>query len=91
MSAHASRSRPFAVVVQFLEQRHQLNRGAAVERAGRLIGKQHFRIVDQCARHGHALLLAAGQCVTMMDAFAQADPLQSADRLLSAARAIGLA
>ena len=50
-----------AFAVQFLEQRHQLDRGAAVERAGRLVGEQHFRVVDERPRDRDALLLSAGK------------------------------
>ncbi len=40
--------------------------GAAVEIAGRLVGEDDFRIVDQSARDRDALLLAAGKLARMM-------------------------
>ena len=52
-----------AAPVDVLEQRHDLLRGAAVERAGRLVGEDHLGLADQRARDGHALLLAARQLV----------------------------
>ena len=48
-------------LVQLLEQLDDLVRGAAVERAGRLVGEEDVRVVDERARNRHALLLAAGK------------------------------
>ena len=48
-----------ALAVQLLEQRHDLEAGARVERAGRLVGEDQQRLGDQRARDRHALLLAA--------------------------------
>ncbi len=48
-----------AAGVQFLQQRHDLNTGARVKRAGRLVGENQRGIVDQRARNRHALLLPA--------------------------------
>ena len=47
--------------VELLQQRHDLEAGARVERAGRLVGEDQQRVVDQRARDRHALLLAAGE------------------------------
>ena len=40
---------------------HDLVGGLRVEVAGRLVGQQDRRVVDQRARDRHALLLAAGE------------------------------
>ena len=48
-----------AGAVQVLEERHDLDARPGVERAGRLVGQDHDRVVDERARDGHALLLAA--------------------------------
>ena len=45
---------------------HDLDAGAAVEIAGRFVGQQHLRLVDERARNRHALLLAAGKLAGMM-------------------------
>jgi len=45
--------------VQVLEDRHDLNARAAVERAGGFVRKNEDRIVDQRACNRHALLLPA--------------------------------
>jgi hypothetical protein len=50
-----------ATGVQRLEQRHDLESGAAVERAGRFVGEDGAGFVDQRARDRDALLLAAGE------------------------------
>ena len=49
------------LAVEFLQQRHDLQAGARVERAGRLVGEDQQRARDQRARDRHALLLAAGE------------------------------
>ena len=49
--------------VQLVEQREDLVAGAAVEVAGRLVGEQDRRAVDQRPGDGDALLLAAGELV----------------------------
>src|SRR5437899_3861157 len=54
---HLHDRRPAAV--QLREQLHDLLPLARVEIAGRLVGEDQGRRVDQCARHGHELLLAA--------------------------------
>ena len=52
-----------AAPVDVLEQRHDLLRRGAVERARRFVGEDHLGVADQRARDGHALLLAARQLV----------------------------
>src|SRR5258708_35893802 len=48
-----------ALVVEFLEHAHHLDGGLAVEVAGRFVGEEDLRLVDEGAGDGHALLLAA--------------------------------
>src|SRR5437773_2075675 len=55
-----------SALVEVLKNSHDLDTGSAVEVAGRLIGEQHLGIVDQRARNGHTLLLAAGELAGMM-------------------------
>src|SRR5690242_19039840 len=55
-----------ARAVEPLEQRQDLHAGARVEVAGGLVGQDHRRIVDECARDGHALLLAARELAGVM-------------------------
>ena len=50
-----------AAAVQLLQQRHDLEARRGVERAGRLVGENQLGVVDQRARDGDALLLAAGE------------------------------
>ncbi len=52
-----------AFAVQFVEQSHDFFAGLAVQIAGRFIGKDQARVVDQRTRNRHALLLAAGNLV----------------------------
>src|SRR3990167_2174662 len=52
-----------AGIVQFLENRHHLQSGLGVEVAGRLIGEDDLRIVDERPRDGDALLLSAGELI----------------------------
>ena len=47
--------------IELLEQRQDLHRGRRVEIAGRFVGEQDRRPVDQGARDRHSLLLTAGQ------------------------------
>ena len=49
--------------VDAVEQLHDPDRGLGVEVAGRLVGQQQRRVVDERARHRDALLLAAGELV----------------------------
>ena len=51
------------LAVEFVEQRHDFLAGVAVQVAGRLVGQDQARPVDQRAGNGHALLLAAGNVV----------------------------
>lgn len=53
-------------VRQRQKQRHNLGAGALVQIAGRLIGQNHRRLGDDCARKRHPLLLAAGQLRRIM-------------------------
>jgi hypothetical protein len=46
-------------LIKLLKNRHDLDAGPAVQIAGRLVREQHFRLINQCARDCHALLLAA--------------------------------
>ena len=76
-----------AGVVEFLEQAHDLDAGAGVEIAGRLVGQDQFRLVDQGAGDGDALLLSAGKLAGMMVApVAQADFLQRLRRRAAGVR-----
>ena len=52
--------------IQPLEDRHDLDAGARIERARGFVGQNDLRIVDQAPRNRHALLLAAGKLVGMM-------------------------
>ena len=49
------------LVAQVEEELVKLGLVLGVERAGRLVGEHHRRTVHQGARHGHTLLLAAGE------------------------------
>ena len=49
--------------VDAVQQLHDPDRGLGIEVAGRLVGQQQRRMVDERARHRHALLLAAGELV----------------------------
>ena len=55
-----------AVLVELLENGHDLNAGSAVEIAGWFIRQQHLRIIDQRARDRDALLLTAGKLTRKM-------------------------
>ncbi len=50
-----------ALAIERLQRLHDLVRVPGIEIAGRLVRKQQDRIVDQGARDGDPLLLAAGQ------------------------------
>ena len=54
------------LVIQCLQNVHDLDRCPAVQVPGRLIGQQDRRPVHQPARNGHALLLPAGKLRRMM-------------------------
>ena len=62
MSTH----RDAALLVQALEDAHHFDARPRVEVAGRLVGQQDRRVVDQRARDRDALLLAARQLVRMV-------------------------
>ena len=47
--------------VELAEHVHDFDRGGGVEVAGGLVGEQDARVVDEGARDGDALLLAAGE------------------------------
>ncbi len=65
--------------VQSLEDAHDLGAGLGIQVAGRLVGQDDARLVDQRPRDGDALLLPAGQLVgPMVDAVAQPYRLQGA-------------
>ena len=72
-----------ALVVQPLEDAHDLDAGARVEVAGRLVGEDDRRLVDQRARDRDALLLAARQLVRdVVIALAEADGVERGQRAL---------
>ena len=67
-----------ALVVQRLKQRHDLLARPGVQVAGRLVGHQERRVVDEGAGDGDALLLAAGELIGPVgQPVRQADPDQS--------------
>ena len=69
--------RDAAAAIQLLKQVHHLDAGPGVEVAGRLVGQQDRRLVDQRPRDGDALLLAARQLVgIVIHALAEPDDLQ---------------
>src|SRR4051794_26456339 len=55
-----------AVIVQLLENSHDLDARPAIEVAGGLIGEHDFGIVDQSSRDRDPLLLATGKLARMM-------------------------
>src|ERR1041384_4796058 len=66
-----------ALLVQRLEQRHHLDRGPAVEVAGRLVRQQNRGAGDQRPRDRDPLLLPAGELARLVvEAVAEADPFQ---------------
>src|SRR2546429_365525 len=54
------------LLVQTLENFHDLHAGAAVQVPGRLVGEDNRGVVDQSARNGHALLLASRELRRMV-------------------------
>ena len=73
------------VAVQPLEDRHDLEAGPRVERAGRLVGQDDPRVVHQRPRDRHALLLPAGELARLVVlASGQADRAQRLQRPLAA-------
>lgn len=66
-----------AKLVQFHKQLHQLGSDVVVDVAGRFVGQQQFRSVDDRARNGDSLLFAAGQgCRRVQNMPVKLDPLQ---------------
>src|SRR5262249_45873227 len=62
---------------QRLEQGDDLVPGVLVQVAGRLVGQQHVRVLDQGTGDGDALLLAAGQLAgQVLGTVAEADAVQ---------------
>ena len=55
-----------ALVLEALEDLHDLEAGPAVEVAGRLVGEQDRRLVEERAGDRDALLLAARQLIRMV-------------------------
>lgn len=49
--------------IEALEDGHDLDAGLGIQIAGRLVGKDDFRAVDQGAGNSDALLLAAGDLI----------------------------
>ena len=54
------------VPVQLLEHRHDLDAGAGIEVARRLVGQNQDRVIDQRTRDGDPLLLPSGELGGMM-------------------------
>ena len=76
-----------ALAVQPLEDAHDLDAGARVEVAGRLVGEEQRRLVDERARDGDALLLSARELVrVVVEPLAEADALERRRRARRAAR-----
>ena len=68
------------ILCNFLQQIHDLHARLAVERAGRLVSQQNIGVVDDGARDGHALHLAAGHLVRrLVKLVAQTDLFQRLD------------
>ena len=75
-------------LAELLEQRHHLQAGVRVEVAGRLVGQDEARPVDQRAGDRHPLLLAARELAgVVVEPLAEADPLQRLRGAAPAARA----
>ena len=73
-----------AGLVELGQQLHDLVAGLRVEVAGRLVGQDDVRVVDQDAGDGHALLLAAGELHRpVVEPVAQADQLGQVDAALA--------
>ena len=64
----------------FLQQVHDLNTGVGIERAGRLIGKQNFRVIDKSAGDGDTLHLTAGHLARpLVELFSKTDLIKCRD------------
>src|SRR5690606_2718401 len=67
----------FLVLVDLLDQLHDLGGGVAIEIAGGFVGEDQFGLVHQGAGNGDALLLTAGQGGgEKIHAVAEANPVQ---------------
>ena len=74
--SHENNGNPF-LLVEILKQFHNLNTGFGIEIAGGLIGQNQRRPIDQRARDGYPLLLAAGKLIgEMMGPFFQSHQLK---------------
>ena len=74
-----------AVFGDLFQDLHHLHARLAVERAGRLVGEQNVRIVDERPRDGDALHLAARHLVRLfVELIAEANALKRPDRALAA-------
>src|SRR5947209_5829578 len=70
-----------ALAVEALENLHDLDRGARIKIPRRLVGEDERRVVDECARDRHALLLSARQLVRVVPlAPRESDRVQRSDR-----------
>src|SRR6185436_15695768 len=58
--------RDAAFAIKTLKDLHHFNRGARIEVTGRLVSENQSRIVDQCPRDCHALLLTAGKLIRVI-------------------------
>ena len=68
-----------------LENVHYLHGGIGVERAGRLVGQENIRIIDERTGNGNALHLAAGHLVRLLlKLIAEADLFQRLSRAAAA-------
>src|SRR5829696_2265467 len=66
--------------VQFFKQVEDLGAGSRVQVAGRLVGQQQGRVVDQRASYGHPLVLPAGELGwSMVRPLGEPDPLQDTE------------
>src|SRR5215510_15635886 len=61
-----NQQRDAAFAVEPLEDLHDLDRSAAVERASRLVGQDDRRVIDQRPRDRDALLLSARKLIRMI-------------------------
>lgn len=69
------------LTIEALENRHNFDAGAGVERAGRFIGENDLRIVHQGAGDGDTLLLASRKLIgVMIGAFGKANRSQRLKR-----------
>ena len=63
--SHQNNGNPF-LLVEILKQFHNLHARFGIEIAGGLIGQNQRRPIDQRARDGYPLLLAAGKLIGQM-------------------------